>query len=105
MITIIQGESFKIPVILQKGTQKLGPNDVADVQICVAGIHKKYAKGGLTYDSTNQRWIFFPSQDDTLAAEPGITAMQVQIKYKDGQIRKIIGPYISVQESQCKERI
>lgn len=105
MITIIQGESYPIPVVLQKGTKNLGPEDVADVQICIAGIHQKYAKGELTYDDTHQRWVFFPTQDDTLAAEPGITAMQVQIKYKDGQIRKIAGPYVSIQGSPCKEKV
>lgn len=105
MITIIQGESFPIPVLLQKGSKNLGPQDVEDLQIGVAGIHKKYSTAGLRYDDASGRWIFHPSQDDTLGAAAGIHALQVQIKYAGGTVRKIAGPYVTIQESQFKEKI
>lgn len=105
MIAIIQGESFPIPVILQKGSQKLGPSDVEDVQICVAGIRQKKSDGTLEFDAAKEFWKFFPSQEDTLSAPVGMHTMQTQIKYPNGEIRKVVGPFVNIQECPCKEPI
>ena len=105
MITIIQGESFPIPVMLQKNGEPIGPDSVTDCLICVAEIHKKHSDGTLAWNEERQMWNFFPAQSETYSAEPGFYNMQIQIKHKDGTVQKVVGPYVNIQESPCKEKL
>lgn len=105
MITIIQGESYPINVTINYGGKPLTPEKVADIMICLGNVRKKYSDDTLDFNESTNKWVFYPTQDETLGIPPGFHKIWIHIKAKDGVVQKVEGAIVSIKESCCKEKI
>lgn len=104
MITIRQGESYRIIFDLQQDGQTLAPDMIEDLKICIGSDYSKtYKKNGVFFDQGTNRWYIFPTQKETLEFDPGKKPIFCHIKYQDGTILIHELDTLNVTRSVCQE--
>jgi hypothetical protein len=93
-IRIMQGDSYPVFVALNmKDTgDVITPDLVSDVEISVGeSLRKTYSAGETLYDSKEREWYFIPTQEETLAMEPGGYEVQARVKFPNGSYSPVKG--------------
>lgn len=91
---MMQGDSYAVDIslILTETNAVVTPNMVSEIEICVGeAIRKTYSAGEVQYDAINMKWYFIPSQEETLAMEPGGYEVQVRPKFNNGAYSTVKG--------------
>ena len=72
MITLKQGESFRIYINLNQDGQVLTPSMISDIMFCIGSdFVKTMSNGGVEFDTSSGRWFIFPTQEETLDLSAG----------------------------------
>jgi hypothetical protein len=93
-IRMMQGDSYPVYVALNmKDTgEVITPDMVSDVEISVGeSLRKTYASGATLYDDTEQEWYFIPTQEETIAMNPGGYEVQARVKFSNGDYSPVKG--------------
>lgn len=71
MLNILQGDQYAIPISLTIGEgdseRPLVPDDVDDLEIVVGEFSKTYLTDGVTFDETNNLWLYNLAQSDSFS--------------------------------------
>ena len=87
MVTIKQGDSVAIFFNLAVNGKTLTPDMVEDLEIYVGDVLGYYYKtGGVKFDTVNQRWYIWPSQEETFGLDEGSYKVEVRPKYRDNNV-------------------
>lgn len=109
---MMQGDSYNIPFTLtMNGTTEIAPDMIADLELCVGddngvAIRKTYDSGTVFFDDVERKWFFRPSQEETLAMEPGSYDVIVRMKFSDDPNADVVGiriGRISIGDTQSEE--
>lgn len=104
MITLKQGESYRIYLNLRQDGAPLIPEMVADVKICIGSVWSKtYKSGGVMFDFTKNQWFIFPTQAETLAMKEGRFSLCCHVKYQDSSVIITDLDTIRIVKSCCGE--
>lgn len=101
---MMQGDSYLLGIhILNNAGTPVTPADVADIEITVGSIKKKYSDAALSY--RDGLWLFPLSQKETFAFLPAAPKAQVRIKWANGVIegKPLYG--VRIHESLSKEEL
>ena len=84
-IRMMQGDTYSLFAALKINGETLTPDMVGDVEITVGStLRKLYSAGEVLYDKSLSQWYFVPSQQETMAMEPGSYDVQARIKVDNG---------------------
>lgn len=104
MITLKQGESFRIYINLTQDGMALVPELIDDIMFCIGGdFNKSYSGGGVRFDTASNRWYIFPTQEETVNMNPGRKTLDCHIKYLDGTVIIRDLDTVKVERSSCQE--
>lgn len=103
MITIKQGESYRIPFTLKQDGQIMTPDMIQDLKVCIGDYHFKYSDGTLRFEEQSMEWWFRPTQGETLAMPEGRTKMCAHIKYHNGDILIEDAGAVIIKQGCCGE--
>lgn len=92
-VTMMQGDSYNIPVSLKLNGNVLTPQDVSEIEICIGENLRKTLSGGTVgYDETTQEWFFRPTQEETLALTANESYQIIaRVKFQNGKWSDVIG--------------
>lgn len=99
---MMQGDSYLLGIsILNNAGTPVTPADVADVEITIGHISKRFSDNQLTF--TNNLWMFPLDQNDTFDFLPAAMKAQVRVKWTNGVIegKPLYG--VRINESISKE--
>ena len=99
---MMQGDAYLLGInILNNAGMPVTPADVADVEITIGHLKKKYSAAELSFN--NGIWMFPLTQKETFECMPASTKAQVRIKWANGVIegKPLYG--IRIDESVSKE--
>lgn len=99
---MMQGDAYLLGInILNNAGMPVTPADVADVEITIGHLKKKYSAAELSFN--NGLWMFPLSQKETFGCMPASPKAQVRIKWANGVIegKPLYG--IRIDESISKE--
>ena len=99
---MMQGDAYLLGInILNNAGMPVTPADVADVEITIGHLKKKYSAAELSFN--NCLWMFPLSQKETFGCMPASPKAQVRIKWANGvtECKPLYG--ISIDESISKE--
>ena len=99
---MMQGDAYLLGInILNNAGMPVTPADVADVEITIGHLKKKYSAAELSFN--NGLWMFPLSQKETFGCMPTAPKAQVRIKWANGVIegKPLYG--IRIDESISKE--
>ena len=99
---MMQGDSYMLRIsILNNAGMPVTPVDVADVEITIGHIKKKYSDMAISYNSGV--WMFPLSQKETFGCMPSAPKAQVRVKWANGIVegKPLYG--IRIDESISKE--
>lgn len=83
-VRMMQGDSYALLINLTHMDGVITPDLVADVEISIGdSIRKTYSGGEVLFDSIEQQWYIKPTQEETLALEPGGYEAMARIKFSD----------------------
>ena len=83
-ISIHQGDSFAIPVVLTQDGLALSADLVREIQLTVGGIlNRSLTDGTLLTTEKPGHYAFVPTQTETLAMTPGTYDVAVRVRYRD----------------------
>jgi hypothetical protein len=101
---MMQGDSYGLPFkILRKDDSIVTADDIADVEITVGFLTKKYSTGGVSYDSENGKWYFHMTQEETFQLPPIRNKVQIRFLWNNGVVEGVSLDGINVVESISKE--
>ena len=81
-VKMMQGDSYSIPIDLYLDGQTLKPSMVKEVLVYVgSALVKSFTKKEVGYDTTKQQWYIRPTQEETLAMEPGDYQVIARVKF------------------------
>jgi len=104
MITIRQGESFRIPMNLRQDGSALVPEQIEDIKICIAdSLTKTWKNEGIKFDYEKNQWYIFPTQQETLNMKKGTYSIFCHVKYPDSSVIIAEIGSVKVLEGCCKE--
>lgn len=84
MVTLIQGDSYQIPVRIEQDGMLLSPEMVDDLELIIPDVlSRRMTTGGLSYHEDDGMWYFRPTQQETLNASTGTYDVGIRAKYKD----------------------
>lgn len=92
-ITMMQGDSYPVPILLQNDGVPVTPDMVSDIEVCVGEeLRKLYSEGTVRFDANTQQWYIKPTQAETLAlAEDETYDVVARIKFGDGPEETVFG--------------
>lgn len=99
---MMQGDAYLLGInILNNAGMPVTPADVADVEITIGHLKKKYSAAELSFN--NGIWMFPLTQKETFGCMPASPKAQVRIKWANGVIegKPLYG--IRIDESISKE--
>ena len=99
---MMQGDAYMLGIsILNNAGNPVAPVDVADVEITIGHIKKKYSDAAISY--SNGVWMFPLSQKETFGCMPASPKAQVRVKWANGSVegKPLYG--IRIDESISKE--
>ena len=99
---MMQGDAYLLGInILNNAGMPVTPADVADVEITIGHLKKKYSAAELSFN--NGLWMFPLTQNETFGCMPAAPKAQVRIKWANGVIegKPLYG--IRIDESISKE--
>ena len=99
---MMQGDAYLLGIsILNNAGMPVTPADVADIEITIGHIKKKYSDAALSY--MDGKWMFPLSQSETFGWLPAAPKAQVRVKWANGVIegKPLYG--IRIGESISKE--
>ena len=99
---MMQGDAYLLGInILNNAGIPVTPADVADVEITIGHLKKKYSAAELSFN--NGVWMFPLTQKETFGCMPASPKAQVRIKWANGVIegKPLYG--IRIDESISKE--
>lgn len=99
---MMQGDAYMLGInILNNAGMPVTPADVADVEITIGHLKKKYSAVELSFN--NGIWMFPLTQKETFGCMPASPKAQVRIKWANGVIegKPLYG--IRIDESISKE--
>lgn len=99
---MMQGDAYLLGInILNNAGMPVTPADVADVEITIGHLKKKYSAAELSFN--NGIWMFPLTQKETFGCMPALPKAQVRIKWANGVIegKPLYG--IRIDESISKE--
>lgn len=99
---MMQGDAYLLAInILNNAGMPVTPADVADVEITIGHLKKKYSAAELSFN--NGLWMFPLTQKETFGCMPAAPKAQVRIKWANGVIegKPLYG--IRIDESISKE--
>ena len=111
---MMQGDSYPILfTITMNGSINITPDMVAELEICVGGedevaVRKTFSSESVWYDSVENKWIFWPSQQETLDMDPGDYDVTARLRFGEGSNAYVIGVKIgkiSISDTQSEEVI
>lgn len=102
---MMQGDSYGllIDIVKEADGTAVTPDDIADVEITLGFLTKRYSKGELIFDEGSQKWVFPIEQEESFRLPPSRLKWQVRVKYKNGGIEGTHRGYMLVDESISKE--
>ena len=104
MQTIMQGDSFGIPIDVTKlGGQVVLPSEVNDVEVSFGHLIKYYSKDEVLFDDISKQWVFPITQEESFGLPVSQVRIQVRVFWKDGNIRGADAGEYDVVESISKE--
>lgn len=84
--TMMQGDTYGVFVSLRlrETPVPITPELVSEIELLVGQqLRKTYSEGQVLYDSARECWYFVPTQEETLAMEPGMYEVQVRVKFRN----------------------
>ena len=99
---MMQGDAYLLGInILNNAGMPVTPADVADVEITIGHLKKKYSAAELSFN--NGIWMFPLTQKETFGCMPALPKALVRIKWANGVIegKPLYG--IRIDESISKE--
>ena len=104
MITMRQGESYRIYLNLSQNDSVLTPDMIEDLKICIGDTFSKtWKQGGVAFDETQSRWLIFPTQRETLNMREGKSKISCHVKYPDSSVIITEIDILQVLKACCKE--
>lgn len=99
---MMQGDAYLLGInILNNAGMPVTPADVADVEITIGHLKKKYSDAAISY--SNGVWMFPLSQAETFGCMPAAPKAQVRIKWVNGVIEGKPLHGVRIDESISKE--
>lgn len=99
---MMQGDAYLLGIsILNNAGMPVTPVDVADVEITIGHLKKKYSDAALSF--RDGIWMFPLSQSETFGCMPAAPKAQVRVKWANGVIegKPLYG--VRIDESISKE--
>lgn len=99
---MMQGDAYLLGIrILNNAGTPVTPTDVADVEITIGHLKKKYSDAALSF--RGGVWMFPLSQSETFGCLPAAPKAQVRVKWANGVIegKPLYG--VRIDESISKE--
>ena len=91
-VKMMQGDSFSVFMNLKIDGAVMTPSLISDLEISVGdSLRKLYSAGEVQYDARQLQWYFIPTQEETLAMEPGGYEVQARIKFPNDQYSFVKG--------------
>jgi hypothetical protein len=101
--TMMQGDAYGLNIeIVNASGVAVTPEDVSDVEITVGFLRKTYAKGEITH-SSNGKWVFPMTQEETFKLPASHVKAQVRVLWPNGYCEGASLGSINVHESISKE--
>lgn len=86
MITITQGESWPIFLLLRQDGVLLTPDMLQDLEVHIGDNYRKlYSDGGVKFDAEMGKWYIFPTVEETAAMEEGTYKVCCHFCYYGGE--------------------
>lgn len=83
-VRMMQGDSYALLINLTQMGTVLTPDLVADIEVSIGETIRRTKSGGdVEFDTTEQQWFIRPTQEETLALEPGVYEAIARIKYSN----------------------
>ena len=99
---MMQGDAYLLGInILNNAGMPVTPADVADVEITIGHLKKKYSDAAISYN--NGMWLFPLTQGETFDYLPSAPKCQVRIKWANGVIEGKPLHGVRIDESISKE--
>ena len=99
---MMQGDAYLLGIrILNNAGSVVTPTDVADVEITIGHIKKKYSDAAISFH--NGLWMFPLSQKETFGYMPASPKAQVRVKWANGVVEGKALYGVRVDESMSKE--
>lgn len=99
---MMQGDAYLLGIsILNNAGNPVTPADVADIEITIGHIKKKYSDAAISF--SGGVWMFPLSQSETFGCLPAAPKAQVRVKWANGVIegKPLYG--VRIDESISKE--
>ena len=92
-MTIMQGDSYPILInLVHDGDVPLTPDMVEDVELTVSNaLFLRKSAGEIYHDPIENVWYFHPTQEQTLALDPGDHGLVARVKYLDAPRPVVVG--------------
>lgn len=101
---MMQGDSYGLRIdILKADGTAVTADDVADVEITVGDLIKKYSDKKVTFDADGNKWIFPLSQEETFSFPASRIKAQVRVVWASGAVEGASLGHINVFESISRE--
>lgn len=91
-VTIMQGDSYPIPIEVTQGDVTVAPELIEEIEVMIGSIRKTGTSGGVIYHEG--WWYVQPTQEETFMME-GQQAVYVRLKY-EGQPPDVIGRQVGI---------
>ena len=85
MRTIMQGDSYKVPVKLTVNNEVLDTSKIEDVEVYLGNLRKSLKENTIVYDEQNQKYLVMLEQEDTFKLS-GILQIIVRVKFNGGNV-------------------
>lgn len=101
---MMQGDSYGLAILIKNaGGIVITADDVADVEITIGFLKKRYSTGDVLFDSSSMKWIFPLTQEETFQFPSIRVKGQVRVMFKSGFVEGVSLGYVNVNESTSKE--
>lgn len=99
---MMQGDAYKLPIVLRQGDVLITPTMVLRLEITIGNLTRTYP-GVVSYDEENGQWLFPLTQEQTFAFETGNTPpIWGRVKFNDESVVGARGKTIYVSASKSK---
>lgn len=102
---MMQGDSYGllIEIVKEADETAVKPSDIADVEITIGFLAKRYSTGEVTFDEESEKWIYPLSQEETFRLPPSRVPWQVRVQWSNGAVEGVRRGYLLNSESISKE--
>lgn len=92
-MTIMQGDAYPILInLVHDNDVPLTPEMVEEVEIAISNaLFLRMSDGGVYYDTVEGNWYIHPTQEQTLALDPGGHDLVARVKYLDAPRPVVVG--------------